>query len=131
MKKILSAFVLMVLVWGCAKKITPANTNVTSAPSKTETAPAESSNKGEGVEPTNPEAGTLTAPKETEVDAAAVAAGQSIYKAKCGTCHALKSTGDFTAQRWIGIMDAMAPNARLTDIEKANVYTYVKANAKK
>ena len=57
--------------------------------------------------------------------------GQSTYNGKCGRCHGLKPVGDYTADRWVGIMESMAPKARLDDTEKQNVLAYVKANAKK
>jgi len=57
--------------------------------------------------------------------------GQATYNAKCGKCHGLKVTTDYTAERWISVMQVMAPKARLDDTEKENVLAYVKANAKK
>lgn len=136
MKKVLSASVLMILVWGCAKKITPSNAGTSS--SNPQTAPAET-NTGKGTEPvailiptTNTGAGeTKAAPKEATAEDAAVIAGQSLYSAKCGRCHNLKVTTDYTAERWTSILAVMAPRAWLTDTEKENVYAYVKANAKK
>jgi mono/diheme cytochrome c family protein len=74
--------------------------------------------------------GTKEAAKESAADAAAIA-GQSIYNAKCGRCHGLKVTTDFTAERWASIIAVMAPRANLTDAERENVYAYVKANSKK
>lgn len=74
-------------------------------------------------------AATTAGNANTTPDAAAL--GQTTYNAKCGRCHELKTTTDYTADRWVGIMDAMAPKAQLTDAEKGNVLTYVKANAKK
>ena len=131
MKKILSAFVLMILVWGCAKKI--ASTNTASTSSNTQAMPAEpNAVKGKEVTMTTGTLAENVAPKaDVPGDAAAIAAGQSTYNSKCGRCHALKTTGNFTAERWTGILDAMAPKANLTDTEKENVYAYVKANAKK
>lgn len=57
--------------------------------------------------------------------------GQSTYNAKCGRCHGLKVTSDYTSDRWVSIMQVMAPKANLTDAEKENVLVYVRANAKK
>ena len=57
--------------------------------------------------------------------------GQSTYNAKCGKCHELKVVGDYNADRWVSIMQVMAPKAGLTDVEKDNVLAYVKVNAKK
>jgi mono/diheme cytochrome c family protein len=136
MKNSLTAFVLIILVWGCAKKITPSNSG--SQASNNPTMPAES-NIVKGTAPAAETAAVSAAntgssetklePKETAVEA--IAAGQTIYKAKCGTCHGLKTTADFTADRWVSILAVMAPYAKLSGTEKENVYAYVKANAKK
>jgi mono/diheme cytochrome c family protein len=130
MRKLLSALVLMILVWGCAKKIAPSGSGTSSSPANTQAA---TTPDGKGKDINNPEPGVsdnATKAPATATDAA-IAAGQNTFNAKCGRCHGLKTPGDFTAERWVGIMDAMAPKAHLTDIEKANVYAYVKANAKK
>jgi len=137
MKKLLPVFVLVILVWGCAKKITPSNSG--SQASNNPTMPAES-NIVKGTAPAAETAAhaanagsseTKMEPKENTAEAEAIAAGQTVYKAKCGTCHGLKAVADFTAERWVSIMTVMAPNARLSDTEKENVNAYVKANAKK
>ena len=57
--------------------------------------------------------------------------GQATFNAKCGRCHGLKIPGDYTVDRWIGVMQDMARRANLSDTEKENVLAYVKANAKK
>lgn len=144
MKKILTAFVLMIFVWGCAKKISPANSNSGSASANTQTMPADN-NIGKGAEtantatqsPTDNSAtfGAKNAEKEATANLTeeeiAVMAGQKVYNAKCGSCHGLKVTTDFTAERWASILVVMAPRARLSDAEKESVYTYVKMNSKK
>ena len=61
---------------------------------------------------------------------AEVAKGQETYTAKCGRCHGLKNTADYTAKEWIGWLDKMAPKARLDETEKANVLAYVQFYAK-
>jgi mono/diheme cytochrome c family protein len=57
--------------------------------------------------------------------------GQSIFNAKCGRCHGLKIPSEYTDIRWVQIMQVMAMKANLNETEKANVLTYVRANAKK
>lgn len=133
MKKILSAVALMILVWGCAKKITPANTATGSNAPATAQMPVDY-NTGAGTQPPVENSGTFgtkVAPKERSAEETTILAGQNIYNAKCGRCHGLKVTTDFTAEHWASILAVMAPRAALTDVEKENVYAYVKANSKK
>jgi len=59
-----------------------------------------------------------------------VIAGQEIYNAKCGRCHGLKKVEDYTAGRWVGIMEIMAPKSGLNEAEKANILAYVQFYAK-
>lgn len=141
MKKILSGFALVILVWGCAKKIAPSNSGTASSGGN-QTMPAETNigNRAEGVN-----AGTVQAPIENSgtfgtkdasaktptAEEAAAVTGQGIFNAKCGTCHGLKPTTDFTADRWASILAVMAPRAKLSFEEKESVYAYVKLNAKK
>ena len=67
----------------------------------------------------------------TANDANAIASGKSIYQAKCARCHNLKDVGSYTEQRWDGILNTMAPRARLNVTEIQQVAAYIKANAKK
>ncbi|HMI77873.1 MAG TPA: cytochrome c [Ferruginibacter sp.] len=150
MKKILCVASLMVLVWGCAKKMTP---------SKTETGTTNSGSVSANTQPmsTDPNLGkgtgsavtsTITTttgtgttenatfagarvPTATTPEAAAAIAGQKTYNAKCGGCHGLKVTTEYSSDRWASILAVMAPKANLTETEKNNVYAYVKENSKK
>lgn len=58
-------------------------------------------------------------------------AGKVVFTAKCGTCHDLKNPGDFTAQKWISIVNEMGQKAKLNDTDKQNVLAYVQSNAKR
>ncbi len=139
MKKVFPIVALTLFFWSCSHKTTPAktetpatntgmntpvsdkSTTTTSTPSTTTTASAASTTT----------AGTKTAERTaTGTDAAAIA-GQSTYNAKCGRCHGLKVVADYTADRWISIMQVMATKANLSDPEKQNVLAYVTTNAKK
>ena len=62
---------------------------------------------------------------------AAIAAGKTIYQAKCGRCHNLKNVGAYDERSWVGILKIMTPRAKLTETETQQVTAYVKANAKK
>ena len=141
MKNTLTILSLVILVWGCAKKITQtkSETPASNTGSVTgQTKPAET-DLGKTTASTTSQApidntgttGTKIAPKETTPQASAEIAGQAIYNSKCGRCHGLKATIDYTADRWASILAVMAPRANLTDAEKENVYAYVKANSKK
>ncbi|RYD89712.1 MAG: hypothetical protein EOP50_17130 [Sphingobacteriales bacterium] len=112
MKKILFASAVAALVVACAPKVTPAASTGTAPTPNATTAPAT---------PT-PAANPATAKIE---------AGHQVYTAKCGRCHALKEPSHYTAERWVPILQSMAPKAKLNDEETANVMAYVQANAKK
>lgn len=112
MKKIISLFLILSLVIiACSKKTTSSKTVTTTT---TTTAPA------------------IEIPKPANTtDMAMVAEGKNVYEGKCGRCHGLKNTGDYTAERWDGILRSMVPKAKLNDMETQQVTAYVKANAKK
>lgn len=141
MKKFLFVFILGIAVVGCAKKMTPAsggNTPVANngavAATPLPPAPPVIEQKVATNAPvnTNTEAGSQAS--KTTRDASTLThemQGQAIYNAKCGRCHGLKVTTDYTADRWISIMQVMATKANLNDTEKENVLAYVKANSKK
>lgn len=57
--------------------------------------------------------------------------GKTIYVNRCGRCHGLKNTENFTQQRWGNILKTMIPKARLNDQEAKQVTAYVMVNAKK
>ncbi len=138
MKKVTLILTLAVFVFGCAKKTTPVG-SASSAPSGNSgkvvseasassaatgsSAATPAANQSEGTGAKTPAAPSTTSSPEVM--------GQSTFNAKCGKCHGLKPTTDYTADRWVSIMQVMAPKARLTDAEKENVLAYVKANAKK
>lgn len=65
------------------------------------------------------------------VDATALTAGKLIYETKCTRCHAAKPAGNFSAERWDGILKSMVPKAKLNEAETEQVTAYVKANAKR
>lgn len=112
-----------VIVFGCQKKMTSGKTDTakttTTTPVKTET-------------PATPPANTATPPAaETgRINTEALAAAQKVYEGNCAKCHALKNPETYTAERWVGILNWMAPKAKLSDEQKAQVLTYVQHNAK-
>jgi len=145
MRKLFSLITLTVLVWGCAKKITSAagsTSSNSSSPAAASVLPSKLEVPAGGNTNTTPVAATPVASvpstiapasrNPAEVKPAPVEVlGQSTYNAKCGRCHGLKITTDYTADRWASIMQVMATKAQLTAVEKDNVLAYVRANAKK
>ena len=59
-----------------------------------------------------------------------LAAGEKTYNASCGRCHDLKAPAAYTTERWVGIMNWMAPKAKLDSMQKVQVLAYVQHNAK-
>ena len=51
-------------------------------------------------------------------------------KWNAATSHALHAADEYTAEKWVPLVDAMAPKANLSETEKTNVLAYVKAGAK-
>ena len=143
MKKIFTIITLSVLVWGCAKKIAaPASSGIgvsnagtpAAAPAgsaKLETKPTTSATSANTPAPAYTTTGAAKVPVDASKATAPEVLGQSTYNAKCGRCHGLKITTDYTADRWVSIMQVMASKANLTDVEKENVLAFVRVNAKK
>lgn len=59
---------------------------------------------------------------------AELAAGKSIFEAKCGKCHDMPVPNHYTKEKWTPIMNSMAKKAKISDEEKALVYNYVTMN---
>lgn len=59
-----------------------------------------------------------------------LAKGQTIFENSCGKCHDLPNPSDHSAQDWVGIMNSMAPKARLTDAQHEMVYDYIVTSIK-
>jgi len=58
-------------------------------------------------------------------------AGQTVYTNRCGRCHGLKKTENYTVQQWDNILKSMIPKAKLNDDEAKQVAAYVMEHAKK
>ncbi len=57
-----------------------------------------------------------------------IAQGKVIFENSCGKCHDLPNPKSHTDAQWTGIINAMAPKAKLTDAQGTMVYDYVTAN---
>lgn len=51
--------------------------------------------------------------------------GKTIFENSCGKCHKLPEPTAFTSVQWVGIMNSMAPKAKLNDEQHQWVYDYV------
>jgi mono/diheme cytochrome c family protein len=71
-----------------------------------------------------------TSAKSNDMHASLVDQGKIVYVAKCGKCHGLKNTANYTADRWTKILKAMIPKAKLNESEAQQVTAYVMVNAK-
>jgi mono/diheme cytochrome c family protein len=125
MKKVFTVFSLSLIVFACTPKAAPvgtttSNTNNTSNTTKTD---SNTNQTATSIE-------TSTTTSAPAVDESAVVEGHAIYTTKCGKCHGLKNPADFTSAKWDGILKVMAPKAKLSQTETAQVTAYVKANAK-
>lgn len=54
-----------------------------------------------------------------------IAQGKEIFEGNCGKCHDLPNPTKFTDEKWVGIMNWMAPKAKLDNNQKALAFTYV------
>jgi mono/diheme cytochrome c family protein len=138
MKKLLAIAIFSVLIWSCTKKMTPAGSETPANTSMSNNTPFNNNNNAATTTTTTAASASTTSngqPTGARVATAtandAAVAGQATYNAKCGRCHGLKVVQDYTADRWVSIMQVMAPKAALSETEKANVLEYVKANAKR
>ncbi len=89
-----------------------------SCKSKTTTEPV--SNKVVGVSP------SFTGKKQ--LTEGMIAQGKTIFDNRCGKCHDLPNPKSFSDEKWVGIMNAMAPKAKLDAKQSELVYDYVTFN---
>lgn len=65
--------------------------------------------------------------KYSDVTMKTLTEGHALYIGVCTDCHGAKSIYSRSEQSWVGIMNDMAPLAKLTAAEKDAVYKYVLA----
>jgi cytochrome c5 len=106
MKTTFAILILTVIVFACHRKTVASSDNIII------------SNK------TNTETSNVS---NTDV----TSAGKTIYVNRCGRCHGLKNTENYTQQRWENILKSMIPKARLNDDEAKQVTAYVMEHSKK
>lgn len=74
---------------------------------------------------------TAEAPKSVTSTAEQIAQGKTIYENACKRCHDLPEPTQYTSVQWVGIMNSMAPKAKLNDEQHQWVYDYVVSVNKK
>ncbi|UZT96156.1 cytochrome c [Chryseobacterium fluminis] len=72
-----------------------------------------------------PKASTAASPVLAVSTAEQIAQGKTIFENSCGRCHKLPDPAKHTPVQWVGIMNSMAPKAKLTDEQHQWVYDYV------
>lgn len=75
----------------------------------------------------HPDAAQLSRVREHWPDATAaqLAEGRSRYVARCSGCHSLHRPSEYEAGQWEGILERMAPRARLTPAETESIRRYL------
>lgn len=63
--------------------------------------------------------------KTNTINAEHLAQGKVIFDNSCSKCHDLPNPADHSAQDWVGIMNSMAPKAKLNDEQHQMVYDYI------
>ena len=66
-----------------------------------------------------------TGPGTKMITAEYLAKGKLVFDNSCGKCHDLPNPTDHNAQDWIGIMNSMAPKAKLNEEQHQMVYDYI------
>lgn len=66
-----------------------------------------------------------TASQQKTLSAEYLSQGKTVFENSCGKCHDLPSPTAHNAQEWVGIMNWMAPKARLNEEQQKMVYDYV------
>ena len=54
-----------------------------------------------------------------------LAQGKVVFDNSCGKCHDLPNPTDHNVQDWVGIMNSMAPKAKLNEEQHQMVYDYI------
>lgn len=73
-----------------------------------------------------PKTSATTAPvSAAQSTAEQIAQGKTIFENSCGRCHKLPDPTSHTSVQWVGIMNSMAPKAKLTDEQHQWVYDYI------
>lgn len=67
----------------------------------------------------------ISSTPEVKVSEATLAEGKMLYENNCGKCHKLFEPSAYNKERWVKILNWMAPKAKITEEQKAKVFAYV------
>lgn len=108
MKKFWVIALCSMVFLACSKKMAPTNTASPTAPAAQEIKPAEMA----------------------RINMALLEKSKKVFEKRCSQCHALKEPVNHEQQKWVQIMERMAPKAQLDETQKAEVLAYVQHYAK-
>jgi mono/diheme cytochrome c family protein len=57
--------------------------------------------------------------------------GKALYTANCNRCHSLYTPKSFTREQWTKNLNRMQPKAKITEEQKAAIYSYLTHNPKR
>ena len=66
----------------------------------------------------------------SQFSTAQIAEGETLFNAKCGTCHKLHQPKQFGDARWNKVLNRMLPKAKASDEEGKLIRAYVVANSR-
>lgn len=108
MKKFWVIALCSMVFLACSKKIAPTNTASPATSAVPEVKPAEMA----------------------RINMALLDKGKKVFEKRCNQCHALKEPVNYEQQKWVQILERMAPKAQLDDTQRAEVLAYVQHYAK-
>lgn len=62
---------------------------------------------------------------DAAVDLKTLSVGKNLFETKCSSCHKLFAPSSKTDAQWSKVLDWMQPKAKITDVEKHQIYLYV------
>lgn len=72
-----------------------------------------------------PKAVATTTASPIKSTADQIAQGKTIFENSCGKCHKLPEPASHNSVQWVGIMNSMAPKAKLNEEQHQWVYDYI------
>jgi mono/diheme cytochrome c family protein len=122
---------LVALIAACSSRKKSTAPTVSTAPAATvpssTTVPLLIARSGNGVYPPGNEELTAIQVKYPGVTLQTLTEGHAIYTGACTNCHGAKSIYSRPEEMWPGIMDNMAPAAKISESQKDAVLKYVMA----